>query len=340
MPLPAVENRQFGVLAKEEASYGVAEVLSNSADFCMPYVGDGLPPDPDPIQYVYGGEGRGRNAVTGMMLPYTAPAGASRTVPFRAVMKGRGSAYSAVNTPPNEMHRWIKASGYDATYSATSTPRWIYTRTPAGGTPTSLTVRRFAQRKQFDDVGVMCSLSYATDVASPLGILIADFTDGQGIAAIPTDQVIPTLTDSTYSTGAILVPGCTVTINAATTRPVRKISYTGGRPIAGPRHQINVAGGHAGFVSQVATPEVQIELERETAAVFDPETLRANATVFACSWAFNGSVQYNRFTHEFAQAQIVDMQSGSADDMAIVTLTIRPHASALSLSDVETLTFD
>jgi hypothetical protein len=340
MPLPAVESRQFGVLAKEEASYGVAEVLSNSADFCMPFIGDGLPPDIDPITYVHGGEGRGRNAVTGAMLPYTEPAGAARTVPFRAVMKGRGSAYSAVNTPPNELHRWLKASGYDATYSATPTPQWTYTPTPAGGTPTSLTVRRFSQRKQFDDVGVMCSLSYATDVASPLGILVADFIDGQGIASIPTDQVIPTLTDSTYSVGAITVPGCVVTINSVTTRPVRKISYTRNRPIGAARHQINIAGGHAGFVSGVATPEIQIELERETAAAFDPETLRANATVFAVSWQFNAGVQYNRFTHSFAQAQIVDVQSGSADDMAITTLTIRPHPSALNLSDFESLVFN
>ena len=340
MPLPAVQSRQFGVLAKEEASYGVAEVLSNSADFCMPFIGDGLPPDPDPITYVYGGEGRGRNAVTGTMLPYTAPAGAQRTVPFRAVMKGRGSAYSAVNTPPNELHRWIKACGFDATHSATPTPQWTFTPTPAGGTPTSLTVRRFAQRRQFDDVGVMCSLAYATDVASPLGIIVADFSNGQGIASIPTDQVIPTLTDSTYSTGAILVPGATVTINSVTTRPVRKISYTQNRPVNGPRHQINVAGGHAGFISGIATPEVQIELERETAAAFDPETLRANATVFAVSWQFNPSVQYNRFTHTFAQAQIVDVQNGTADDMAICTITIRPHASALNLSDFESLVFN
>lgn len=339
MPLPTRSSQRGGVLAKEEASYGVAETLSNSLDACELYIGDGDQPDPDPLDYIYDGNGPGRVADTGAPAKMTAAAGPFRQVPFRTLLKGRGTLYSAVLTPPNSNHRWLKGCGYDATYSATPTPQWTYTPTPLNGSPTGLTVRRFLHDRQHDDRGVFSSLNYDTASQNPLGVLVADFSDGLGIATIPTDQTIPTLTHDQFGIAPLVVSGMTVTFDGVTTLAVRRISYKQNRKIGGPRHQTNLAGGNAGYVHQGAMPVVEIEMERPLVATKDFETMRAAGTVLAASWGWNQSVQYNRILHTFAQAQIMNVANSNADGMALVTVTLKPHVTAANLYDYEEIKY-
>lgn len=340
MPLPTRSAQRGGVLAKEEASYGVAETLSNSLDACELYIGDGEQPDPDPLDYIYDGNGPGRVADTGAPAKMTAAAGPFRQVPFRTLLKGRGSLYSAVLTPPNAVHRWIKASGYDMTYSATPTPQWTASPTALNGSPTALTVRRFLHDRQHDDRGVFASLNYDSASQNPLGVLVADFSDALGIATVPTDQTIPTLTHDQFGIAPLVAGGMTVTFDGVTTLAVRRVSYKQNRKIGGPRHQVNIAGGNAGYVHQGASPEVEIEMERPAAATKDFETMRAAGTVIAASWAFNAAAQYNRFTHSFPQCQIMNVANSNADGMALVTVTLRPHVTAANLYDYESILFN
>ena len=46
MPTAARLNQVIGVLAKEEVDPNVAETLSNTADACNVFIGDGDPPAP------------------------------------------------------------------------------------------------------------------------------------------------------------------------------------------------------------------------------------------------------------------------------------------------------
>ena len=339
MPVPVRPAQRFGLLAKEEAVYGVAETLSNTLDACEVYIGDGEPPEPDGMDFIYDGNGPGRIADTGAPRLATAPAGASRQVPFKTMVKGRGAAYSASLTPPNAIHRWLKASGYDATYNG-GAGTWTYTPTALNYTATSLTVRRFAQERQFDDIGVIASFNYSTSSQNPLGLLIADFSDAKGIASLPADLTIPTLTHGQFGTAPLVVSGMTIIVNGLAALPIRSLSYKQNRKISGPRPQTNIAGGNAGYIHDGSMPMVEIEMERVALATFDPETMRNAGTVFALQWAFNVSVAANRFRHYMAQAQIMDVKNGQVDGMATCTITVRPHASTSNVYDYEYLVFD
>ena len=334
MPVPARLNQVIGILAKEEADYGTAETLSNTADACNVYIGDGDPPVPSPVDFVFDGN-IGRAA--GNLAPQrrTTPNGATRAGQFQCLPKGLGSLYSAVLLPPNEVHRWLKGAGYDATYSATPTPQWSYTPTPATSTPTHLSVRQFMQGSQWDLSGVQCDFSYETQ---GLGVPIFTF-DWRGLHVAPVTQALPSLTIGAAAVIPPVAAGVVNSINGVSTLTIRRIAYRRNRNTETARLAQNLAGGHAGFVSGGFSPEWEVEIERPARATFDPEALRAAATSIAFSAQF-GTTQYNRWTHSTAQGQIVNVQPGAEGALATVVLTIRGFSSTPSANDAELILFN
>jgi hypothetical protein len=335
MPSAAQFNQVIGVLAKVESDPNVAEALSNADDGCTPFIGDGDPPAPTPISYVFDGN-IGRAA--GNLAPQrrTTPNGRHRMGQFQCLPKGLGSLYSAILLPPNEVHRWLQGSGYTATYSASPTPQWSYTPVAVGTVPSHLTVRYFMQGSQYDQFGVQSDFSYES---AGLGTPIFSF-NWKGIGLAPTDQALPVITYQ--ATGVIPAVSSAVvhSVGGVTTMTLRKVSYSRNRGGETARIAQNLAGGHAGFIFGQYTPEWEIEVERPLRSAFDPEALMASATPIALSLTYNSATQYNRWTHSTAQGQIVDVQPGNDGGLATVTLKVRGFASTPSANDAELIVFN
>ena len=334
-------NQVVGVVAKEEAVYGTAEVLSNTDDGCLPYLGDGDLAPPEPVQYVFGGD-IGRAPATLAPQKRAAPNGLFRSFVFRALPRGRGSAYSGSNTPPNEIHRFLKAAGYDATYSASPTPQWLYTPS-AAGPGTGLTVLSYAQGSVYQHAGVLADFGWES---RGLGVPIWSF-DCRGIVEIPEDDALPTIT---YPQHAILPPvaaGVVVTIGDFLTATLKGSTLKRQRSIDNPNIAQNLAGGHAGFVPGASRPVLTLIIAQtaevaspyHTADGLYPEALRAAATSIPVSIQF-GSVQYFRHKYSMANAQLIDVRPGNDGQVATWELDFAPHPSTPSANDFDSILFN
>lgn len=320
-------NQVIGLLAKEEADYGTAETLSNSADGLNPYIGDGDPAAPESMEYVFDGN-IGRAA--GNLAPQrrTTPNGRFRSGSVQVLPKGFGSIYSAVVTPPREVHRLLKASGLDATYSASPTPQWTYTPTAQGTTFTSLTLRQFAQGMQFDQSGVLCDWSFETQ---GLGVPVYTF-NWRGIASLPADQSLPVITLDATTVIPPVASAIVGNIGAFTSATIRRVAFRLGRNVEAARIAQNLAGGHAGFVPGGMAPELELEIERPALATFNPESELASATSRAVDVTF-GATQYNRWKLSLPQAQLATVTPGNEGPIATVTLVYRGFASTPTAND-------
>jgi hypothetical protein len=334
MPTAARLNQVIGVLAKEEVDPNVAETLSNTADACNVFIGDGDPPAPTPIEYVFDGN-IGRAAGTLSPQRRTTPNGRFRQGQFQCLPKGLGATYSGSAFPPNEVHRFLKGAGYDATFSATPSPQWSYTPTSATSTPTHLTVRQFSQGSQYDQVGVQADFAYETQ---GLGVPIFTF-DWRGIALTPTDQSLPALTIGAAGVIPPVASAVVLSANGVTSLTVRRVAFRRNRNVETARVAQNLAGGHAGFIAGGFSPEWEVEVERPARSAFDPEALHAAATSIVFSVQF-GATQFNRWTHSTAQGQIISVQPANDAALATVTFTVRGFSSTPATNDSELLLFN
>lgn len=335
-------NQVIGVLAKEETTYGTAITLADASDGCTPYIGDGDPPVPTPVEYVYDGN-LGRAPGTLAPQKRTTPNGMFRAGQFQCLPKGAGTAYSSSAVlPPREVHRFLKAAGYDATFS---TDRWLYTPTTHGAGYTSLTLRQYSQGFQYDMTGVLCDFSYES---SGLGVPIWTF-DWRGLLpALPTDLALPAVT---YAATTVIPPVAAAVVSNIGTfafgvSALRKVTYKRNRKIDTPRLNQTLAGGHAGFVPGGAAPVIEIEIER-TALIgtpfhlttgIDGEALMAAATSVAINLTYGGTVT-NKWKHDFAQAQCTKVTPANDGPLATVVLEFSAHASTPAANDYETITF-
>lgn len=334
-------NQVTGTLIKEEAAYGTAETLADASDGATEYVGDGDLAPPTTVDYVYDGS-LGRAPGTLAPQKRTTPNGRYRMGQFRALPKGAGTAYtSSAVLPPREVHRWLKAAGYDATFS---TDRWLYTPTTHGAGYTSLTHRQYAQGFQYDQAGVIADFGYETQ---GLGVPIWTF-DWRGLSsALPTDLALPAIT---YAATTVIPPvSAAVVSNIGTfafgVSALRKVSFKRNRKIDTPRLNQILAGGHAGFVPGGASPTIEMEIERtalvgtpfHTTGGIDGEALMAAATSVAINLTYVGGTG-NNWKHDFAQAQCTKVTPGADGPLALVTLTFAAHASTPAANDFETIT--
>lgn len=329
-------NDRIAIIAKVQAAVGTAETLSASADACLPYVDDGGPPAPEKFDYVFGGEtGRGAAQIVGARR--ISPTGRFRQGQFRCLPRGRGSAYSASIFPPNEIHRFFLASGFDATHSPTPTPRIIYTPTAPDAYGAVLTLRQWAQGSEYEQRDVLCNFSFA---AQGTGVPIFTF-DWRGVpTSLPADQNFPAITidaDAVQPFPTVAVIG---SLGAFTTAQIRDVSFNMNRGIDTARTAQNVAGGHAGFVRGGINPTFEIEIERPARSGFDPEAIREAASTAAISYQVNPSTQYNRFTLEMATAQLVDVNPGNDGAIPTVRLIYEGKPSTRTSNDAVRVIWD
>jgi hypothetical protein len=327
MSTAAVLNQVIGFLGKEEGTYGVAETLSTTADGMLPFLADGDPAPPEAVEYVFDGN-IGRAPGTLAPALRAAPNGRFRTGVFQALFRGRGTAYSATDLPPLEVHRALKAAGFTATYSASPTPQWTYAPTAAGTTFTSLTLRQYAQASIYEQTGVLFNWSFTAD---GLGVPIHDF-NYNGVLALPTDDALPAIT---YASSGVLPPVASAVvenIGSWTAATIRSVSLQTQRSIDSARPAQNLAGGHAGFTPGGMVPQLTLVVERPARATYNPESIRDAGTVSAVNVQF-GTVQYNRWQVAFPQAQLVTATPQNDGPVATVELVFQAHASTPALND-------
>lgn len=335
-------NQVAGLLAKEEVEYGVAETLDNDEDGCLPFFGDGDLPAPEPVQYEFDGN-TGRAAATLAPQKRTSPNGRSRQFQFKVLPRGRGSAYSSSNTPPNEVHRWLKAAGFVATYSATPTPQWLYTPQPAGDGYTSLTAKWFAQNRLWLNKGVLADLSINGE---GLGMPVWSF-DSRGIADLPSDLSLPVVT---YSAADIVPPvnaGISVVIGDYGSATLRSHSLKRSRKMGKPRLAQNLAGGHAGFVPGGVMPVLTLVIEQTAdpgdpfhdVAGLNPYALREAATRIPVSLQYPGA-QYFRHKYGMANAQVIDVRNTADENVALWEIDFMGTPSTPSADDVDYILFN
>lgn len=335
MPTAARLNQVVGILAKEESDYGTAETLSNSADACTPYIGDGDPEAPSAYEFAFDGN-LGRGSGTLAPVRRAAPNGRFRAGSFACLPKGLGSAYSASAFPPNEVHRWLKASGLDATYSASPSPQWTYTPTAYGTTFTSLTVRQFAQGSQYDMTGVLCDWTFETQ---GLGVPIWTFA-WRGIGATaPTDVALPALTHQATTVVPPVASAVVSNIGSFTSAVIRRVAFRMGRSMDTARPALDLSGGHRGFIPGNIVPELELEIERPTRATWDAEAIQLAGTSAAVDVTF-GSTQYNRYRVSLPQAQLTQVTPGSDGALATVTFVYRGFATTPAANDAVSVLFN
>lgn len=340
MPVPAKLVTLLGLLGKEEATYGTAIALTTTSDGLLMQFTDRNVGAPASIEYAYDGD-LGPSVASGATTKRAAPAGRSfrASIPFRA--KGYGSAYSAANVP--NLHKIIKASGFDAALtSTTSSEKYTYTPTAEGTGYTSLTLNAYARGELWAASGCVGNLSINFDNQAPP---VWTF-DCRGIASVPTDAGVPTITYPSFNTIPPLASSATVVIGSFTTNAiVLGGSFTFNRGIDNPR--VPISGTHLGFVPSGRGPRMTLTVEQtafvgspyHTSAGLDPTLLREAATSIAVSIAF-GSTQYNRYTIALPTAQLVNVTPANNGPVATVTLEFAGHGSTPTTNDDCSITFD
>jgi hypothetical protein len=343
MPQPAKLLHIIGLLAKEEAVYGTAIALTTTADGVQLQFKDRKTAAPLALKYSYSGDFGPSVGALGN-IQRVSPAGFSveGDLPTRA--RPGGAAYSAVLTP--SIHRLLKAAGFDATVTTSvGTEKWVYTPTVGGGAaaPTSLTLGLYTRGELWSVAGALGNIKFDfADPAPPIWTFQA-----KGIATLPADAAPPTIT---YPLATVLPPlASSITFvlgSLSANAVVMSGSFDMQRQLT-PRVAVSAAGAHLGFVPGDRDPIFKVSLEATAltgapytaAAAFDPYNLRDKAQSFAASLQF-GSVQYNKYHVNFAQAQVIDVVPNNNGDVATVELTIAAYNSSAVNGDDITITFD
>ncbi|NDD85255.1 hypothetical protein EBZ38_13410 [bacterium] len=328
-------NQVIGFLAKEESTYGTNITLSTSADAATPYIGDGDPEPPAAYDYVFDGSvGRG----SGTLLPVrrATPSGRSMAGTFTCLPKGLGSAYSASAFPPIEVHRFLKAAGLDAAYSASPSHQWLYTPTAYGTTFTSLTLRQYAQGSIYELAGTLCDWSFETQ---GVGVPIWTFPFRGVGGTAPTDAALPALTHEATSIVPPIASAVVENLGSFTSAVIRRVAFRLNRNVDTTRVALDVAGGHRGFIPGNIVPELELEIERPERSTYDPEATFLAGTSAAVDVTF-GTVQYNRYKISLPQAQLTSVTPGAEGSLATVTLVYRGFATTPAANDALQVLFN
>jgi hypothetical protein len=310
-------NDRLAVLGRIQAAIGTAESLSASTDALLPYVEDGGPAAPEALEYASDGStGRGAAQMVGALR--IRPTGAFRQGQFRCLPRGRGATYSASVFPPNEIHRMMLISGFDATFSASPSAQILYSLTAPDTYGAVMTLQQWAQGSLYTQRDVIANWSFE---ASGLGVPIFNF-DWRGVVdTMPTDGSFPAITvdaDSVQPFPTVAVVG---ELGTFTTGQIRRVSFNMNRTVDTARVAQNATGGHAGFVRGGINPTFEIEIERPARSGYDPETIRNTAATAAILYRVNPSVAFNRFSLSMPAAQLVNVQPGADGAIPTIALT-------------------
>lgn len=341
MGVPAKLVQVLALLGKEESSYGTAVAVTTTADGIQlqfenrdyPWV---------TLDYAFDGDLGPSVGNLGTVLR-AGPTGRSFTYDAPTRAKPAGAAYTASVVP--SIHRLLKASGFDAALtSTTSAEKWTYTPTAPGTGYTSLTVELYGRGEKCHGIGVLSDWSMDFPNGAPP---MHRFALRGYLNANISDVATPSVTYPLTTIQAPLASAVTLVIGSYTTNAVLYSgSFSLGREIQ-PRVALTGSGGHLGFVPRGRQPEMKLVVEASalvgtpfhTSAGLDPYQLRDAATGIAVSAQF-GTTQYNRYKVALNQAQLVNVVPTVVNGLACNELSFRGYTSTPVAADDLTVTFD
>lgn len=329
MALPIYHNHVAGYMAMIQATPGTAGTLTNTTDGVYPYLGDGLPPAPFALSYLFDGK-MGRSVKSLLQRPMTNPAGKGAETSFPCHFKGAGTAYTSdAVLPPNEVHLMLQASGFDATFS---TDKWLYTLTAAGLTYKQLTYGYYMRGKSYLLRDVLADWSYTIDGVS---VPVHTFALRGVSTANPATLTLPAVT---YPYETVLPPvakGATLTMGDWVAPIGQKGGFTLGRQFGNARARVTEADGHMGWVPTGFDPAMTFTVE-ETALQttpfhnsdgLDPDALRQAATGITVSQGMGTTP--NKWSISITNAQCSNVTPASDDAIAMWDLEFKPSSSSV-----------
>src|SRR6185312_12897126 len=324
MATPAKLLSVIGLLAKPEVTYGTAVALSTTSDGVQMQFKRRDPAAVFTPAYAFDGD-LGPSVSNFGTTARVAPSGRSMTGDVPVRVRGGGAAYSATVVP--SLHNLLKAAGFDAAVTTSAgSEKWLYTPTAPGTGYASLTMGLYTRGELWTLAGVLGNLKFdAPDPAPPMWTFGAS-----GLwSSLPTDVAAPSITYPLQTVLPPLASSVVPTFGSFTTNAVvRSSSFDLQRKLAA-RVAQSSGGGHLGFVPDDRAPIIKLTLEATalvttpftSSAGFDPYQLYDTAQSFAFALKYGGT-QYNRYTINFPQAQVIGVTPSGDGPTATVDLTI------------------
>jgi len=283
----------FGLLGDVETVYGDGGTLTAALDGILL-----TEPTPMTVAYAHGGE-RPIAVGTAGTLQRAAPSGRSGEFTPRVEARGAGAAYSATVLPP-DIDTLMRISGHAQTLDVTASLETVtYDPESAPASYESGGFEAYTRGQLFTMASAYATLSFLIEGPS---FMVFEATV-MGTLSDPTDVALPVITyNTTLPPKAISLA---LAIGAITGTAVRRIAWTQNRNIA-PRLDMNNADGHKGFSPGRRESTLEILVEAEAFATWDPYADWKAATVRNITFTI-GSVQYNKVTFNAVQAQVANV---------------------------------
>jgi hypothetical protein len=337
MAAPAKLLHVAALLAKTESTYGTAATLVASSDgvqmqFDQPNVAA-------TFEIKYANDGNIGASMSSLgQIARVAPAGryAEGTIP--ALMRLPGAAYSATVLPG--LHRLVQASGFDATIvTSASTESVTYAPTAYGSGYSSLTLKAYERQELQTLTGALCDLTVSAKDGKPPKWSFAT----KAIAGLPADSspALPTGLVFPNSTVAPLTNvGITVTFGTYVAPIVKSWDFSLNRKIE-PRINYAASNSHAGFVPGMREPQFKLTIEGtalqttpfHNTSGFDPYSLLDVGTALGTCSVLVGSTQYNKYTIQLNQSQVIDVKKTGEGATATYEITVQAYCSTPTAND-------
>ncbi len=301
---------EWGVLIKEEASYGAGGTLSPATDGVLV-----LEQPTVTYSYIHDGQRRGERGPMNLGIRRAKKLGRAGQVTLVHEAAGAGAAYSASQRP--SAHTLLRICGFDAQLTTTSGQE-KYTYTP--GTGTSGVLEVYTRGQKYLLKGAYGDLVIAADGPGIPSWEVAV----QALADLPTDAAVPAITYPTVQPP--VAEQITLQLGTFAAAVVRSFRLELQRELS-PRANINAAG-HAGFTPGARRPRLQVVIEAaslvaspyHSASGIDPYQLTELASAISVSLQV-GSTQYNRWRISAPNAQLAEPVE-EAEDGATATWTL------------------
>jgi hypothetical protein len=322
-----------GLMAREEVGgYGVLPTLIPATDgvqvaeapqFTAAYLDDGDRPN-----------------AQGTLDRQSKSPPSGRTASGSVVMEAKGTGgtvYSASVVPP-DVHAFLKACGFVATFSATPTPQWTYSLNQAVTGLTSLGLAAFGGGERWNIRGAFGTMALAIENG-----VAGRFTFAMtGIMDTPTDDTISTTI--VYPSLAIVPPKCEaigLNIGNFLVPKISRVSLDMARTVA-PYRNLNVAGG-VGINTGRRVPVWRVSLHKTqlvgapfhtTAGVNPYELLMptdGSAPPVVSIGATIGNTQFSRYRVSSPQCQVLSVTPASDGSAATWDLELMPVGSGTTL---------
>lgn len=312
------------LLAKVEATYGVAVAVAATADGQLLAISDRYPGLAS-LRYSDNGDmGPSPGNLGG--LRRVGSVGRSIVLPVTMRFKGGGTTYATTVTP--NIDTFLQIGGLTPTLAGGA---YTYVPTVDGITYKSATAEYYKRAEKWTARGMLGNIKLTVDgPKAPLWLFdtvaICDTTISDSSIAAPT-----------YPNGSVQEPvaqGCTFTMGSFVTPELKSLEFDFGRSIDNPRWDLTQAQGLAGFTPGGYSPTLKVKIAStalvaspfHTSAGLDAYRLQEAANNFGAALIMTGG-SYNGFNLSMPQVQVSDVQADNENGEATWTITMVPYNS-------------